>query len=488
MKSFLVLTLILAPLASAADLTYEQSSDPALVERCFLAPSDYAKLNTSRISKAVVSNEVLEADATEVKPTINNLLYGQLFDANGDPWGGKTVRIIWEFEGTEKSLTTKTFTLDDARLFGDISFIGYYFFSRNRVGNAEYRVEVVEEIELFVTPVNATPPVNVTQQPLPKPRPVQQKLPPPEKNIFVEFFNKYWRILLTVFGVFFLFVLYQWRFKKAFDKILFRPPKLGRSITLLNKKLTRTFMQNEFPTLSIDASIRDLLAKVVHEDYCIIEKEGQFRGLITAEDLLEPMYKNEENTVANLLQHPRTLTPGTPFGEAALLGTEYRVLPVVKNNVVVGVVTRHQLLTMYDELFSLNPSGVKKVTKLQRAITQAVTISPQDTVETLIERMISEDTSTVVILEEKPSALVTEIHVLEELMDYRDTLHKMTVSSFGGRLTTIEATASLLDANRIMLDGRLRALPVVHKGALVGILTQRSAIHELQAALKDISV
>ena len=61
----------------------------------------------------------------------------------------------------------------------------------------------------------------------------------------------------------------------------------------------------------------------------------------------------------------------------------------------------------------------------------------------------------------------------------------MQVSSFGGRLTTVEASASLLDANRLMLDGHLRAIPVTHKGVLVGVLTQRSAIHELQAALKD---
>lgn len=478
---YVFLLLLLLPLVQAVPFTYEVTDNPNLLNKCFYEP-----VNFDRYSNTINPNIVRSEEEGEDVP--DGLEYGQLLNDDDEPWGGVTVRILWSFEGEERFFTTTTLTREAASAFGDESFEGYYFFNRARIGGATYRVEVVEETPVATAPVNDAP---VAPEPVSEPvsqgvvSSEERNILPPEPRPFLDFLNKYVGIILSVLFVLTLIALYQWRFKKTIGAFLFRPPRFTRSVARLHKQQTKTFMLTDLPRIDVEASLRDLLSIIVRETYCLVEKEGHFLGLVTAEDLLEPLYRGHNRKIRDLLRHPTTLTPSSPFSRAAMLGTEYRVLPVVKNGVVVGVVMRQQLLAMYDELFSLNPSSVKRVAKLQHAITQAVTISPYDSVEKLIERMITEDTSTVVITEDKPQAIVTELHVLEELMDYRDTLSEMTVSSFGGRLSTVEATASLLDANRILLDAHLRALPVTHKGGLVGVLTQRVVLNELLAALKD---
>ena len=66
---------------------------------------------------------------------------------------------------------------------------------------------------------------------------------------------------------------------------------------------------------------------------------------------------------------------------------------------------------------------------------QAATIKPGSSVKDVVEKMISADVSMLVVADDKPQSLVMEKDVVQELMDYRDTLALIKIDVFGSRKT-----------------------------------------------------
>ena len=118
-------------------------------------------------------------------------------------------------------------------------------------------------------------------------------------------------------------------------------------------------MDAEFVKLDADTSIRDAVEILWRKRLfgaCVVDKKGKLVGIMAEKECLRIYYQAfeannprllEEKTVADIVPADFKTVPSTMglFDVAQiLLGNEFRRLPVVDNGVLVGQVTRRDLV------------------------------------------------------------------------------------------------------------------------------------------------
>lgn len=108
-------------------------------------------------------------------------------------------------------------------------------------------------------------------------------------------------------------------------------------------------------------------------------------------------------------------------------------------------------------------------------MTKAVkTIDADRSFEDSLRIMGASDIGCVVVVEkETPVGVLTERDVLRKAAEGPERLSLAMKDVMSKPLVTIQSTATIWDAIELMNDNKIRHLPVVDKGKLVGILTQR---------------
>ncbi|MFN4132922.1 MAG: cyclic nucleotide-binding/CBS domain-containing protein [Candidatus Hadarchaeales archaeon] len=117
---------------------------------------------------------------------------------------------------------------------------------------------------------------------------------------------------------------------------------------------------------------------------------------------------------------------------------------------------------------------MKKVVSIKEAMTAKVlTIGPNATVATAAKKMAENSVGSIVVVEgKKPIGILTERDLLMKVVSTDAKPSKVLVKKvMSSPLTTIGPDSDVVEAARIMARNRIRRLPVVDKGKLIGIVT-----------------
>lgn len=106
-----------------------------------------------------------------------------------------------------------------------------------------------------------------------------------------------------------------------------------------------------------------------------------------------------------------------------------------------------------------------------------ITISPKDTVKRACEIMAKHDLSGVTIMDKgKVIGMLTQGDLVPMIANGGDP-SKITVKKImGAKLVTISPDADVSRAAQIMVNNKVKRLPVLKKGKLVGVITQTDII------------
>jgi len=176
-----------------------------------------------------------------------------------------------------------------------------------------------------------------------------------------------------------------------------------------------------------------------------------------------------------------TVTPETSLTEARKIIDEkkIRALPVTKNGKLVGIITKRGLLR-FDLTILENDSWNQGMEVKQQSVGEVMTLKPITlTPETLIPKAAR------IMLENKITALpVVEDSELVGILTNSDLL-RFILAEFPGLqkdlrvrdymtdgVVTIDEETTLLESHRLMGTKRIRSLPVMRDGALVGLVTR----------------
>ncbi|MBE0515978.1 MAG: CBS domain-containing protein [Methanophagales archaeon] len=245
----------------------------------------------------------------------------------------------------------------------------------------------------------------------------------------------------------------------------------------------------------------------------VITSEGKPAGIITERDLaLKVLLKNKrasEVKAKEIMSFPLITTgPETSVEEACELVAEKGVkrLPVVENDVLIGIVSIRNILTkkpryvkrFYPEvrvLASRCKQAVRLVVpyflfrtekrseigelKVREIMTRPVIAEDEETLVTTIAKDMNElgIGSIVITRKGKPSGIITERDLaLKVLLKDRKASEVNAKEIMAFPLVTIEPEASVDEVCKLAVKKRIKRLPVVENGSLVGIVSIRDLL------------
>lgn len=120
-------------------------------------------------------------------------------------------------------------------------------------------------------------------------------------------------------------------------------------------------------------------------------------------------------------------------------------------------------------------TGVKTSDLMRRSV---ITVNPADTAEKALKYMVELDIGSVIVVESrKPIGIVTDSNLLERVFYKNKDPRKTKIKDIMSHpIRTIEADSDLSEASRIMRDLRIKRLPVVANGKMLGIITETDII------------
>ncbi|HYX79977.1 MAG TPA: CBS domain-containing protein [Actinomycetota bacterium] len=116
---------------------------------------------------------------------------------------------------------------------------------------------------------------------------------------------------------------------------------------------------------------------------------------------------------------------------------------------------------------------------------EVVTVGPDDPVETAIRAMLDHDIGAVVVARDgEPLGLFTERDVTRRVLDGEDLLHRPVSEVMSAPAVTVAADTEVVEIFKLMNDRRIRRLPIVEDGKLVGIVTERDLLRWVDAVAR----
>ena len=104
----------------------------------------------------------------------------------------------------------------------------------------------------------------------------------------------------------------------------------------------------------------------------------------------------------------------------------------------------------------------------------AVTLPPSKKTIDALDAMVEKDIGAVVVVESgKITGIITERDIVREITKSFDYLERKLLETSKRSVITVEPKTPLWEAFALMLKNKIRRLPVVKNGKLVGIVTER---------------
>lgn len=187
-------------------------------------------------------------------------------------------------------------------------------------------------------------------------------------------------------------------------------------------------------------------------------------------------------TVKNWMSSPVvTVTPETNLTEARRVMDErkIRAIPVVKDGNLIGIVTRRGLLRL--DLSQLDASTLyshvapDKVTVGEIMTLKPITVTPSSLIPKAARIMLENKITALPVMEDdKMVGILTNSDLMRFILaEYPGLKKRIPVSHYmTDEVVTVDEDTSLLEAHRLMGTKRIRFLPVIRDGQMVGVVTR----------------
>jgi CBS domain-containing protein len=115
-----------------------------------------------------------------------------------------------------------------------------------------------------------------------------------------------------------------------------------------------------------------------------------------------------------------------------------------------------------------------------------LTVGPDDTVEAALRTMIDHDVGAVVVARDgEPLGVFTERDVTRRVLEGGDLLSRPVSEVMSAPAVTAEPDMEVVEIFQMMTGRRIRRLPIVQDGKLVGIVTERDLLRWVDGVAHD---
>lgn len=117
---------------------------------------------------------------------------------------------------------------------------------------------------------------------------------------------------------------------------------------------------------------------------------------------------------------------------------------------------------------------------------EVVTVAPGDPVERAVRSMLEHDIGSVVVAEGRaPVGIFTERDLTRRILDDPNLLSRPVEEVMSSPVVSTPSSAEVVEVFGLMDEHRVRRVPVVDGGELVGIVTERDLLHWVGQVAKE---
>ncbi|MBQ8179265.1 MAG: CBS domain-containing protein, partial [Candidatus Methanomethylophilaceae archaeon] len=251
-------------------------------------------------------------------------------------------------------------------------------------------------------------------------------------------------------------------------------------------------MSDDFPTVSIDDRVSDVLAVMKaanYQDVPVLDG-GEFVGMVSYASILRKKSVTLDAKVRNFVRNLPAVDKGMEITKIAelMVSNNCRQLPIVNGKKVVGIIERNRLVEVARGIRALKEI---KVWEIMSNPVESVRVN--DLMDDALELMIREDYRTIPVVNDANN--VVGIVGMREIIDNnwkkenktigdleKSARSQITVESIATTsAVTIPWDADLSEAVDLMVDNRFSTLPVLEGKDLVGIVTEFDVLELISA-------
>ena len=248
----------------------------------------------------------------------------------------------------------------------------------------------------------------------------------------------------------------------------------------------QSIMSTEFPTVSSDDRIADVLAVMKdskYQDVPVVDG-GEFVGMVSYASILRKKSVTLDAKVKGLVKNLPTVTADMEITKIAemMVSTNCRQLPVLTGKKVTGIIQRNRLIEIVRDIKALKEI---KVWEIMSNPVESVRVN--DLMDDALELMIREDYRTIPVINETNE--VVGIVGMREIIDNNwkkdnktiGDLEKSARSQITVESIALTSVKTISWDDDIMVENKISTLPVIEGKELVGVLTEYDVIELLSA-------
>ncbi|MFC2153890.1 CBS domain-containing protein [Candidatus Altiarchaeota archaeon] len=254
------------------------------------------------------------------------------------------------------------------------------------------------------------------------------------------------------------------------------------------QKKCETIMSPAVLKIDEDKSVFEAASLLAREKKTsvIAVKEGKITGIASERDFLSRLVaegKSPEKTKIKDIITPSlvTVSTETSIAEVGRLMREHRCrrLPVTRGGEIVGIITQDDLVNALSGIWRKVESIMSK---------KAASVRPDQELTSAAKKMRDESIGQVIVTEEDTVVgILTETDFISKVLAKKRNPKQLKVKDvMSSPVVSVEPEFPIFKASQLMRERRIRRLPVISKGRLMGILTQDDIANAIKSVVLQI--
>ncbi len=257
-----------------------------------------------------------------------------------------------------------------------------------------------------------------------------------------------------------------------------------------NPILVRELMVRDVYTVSKHEKAIDAAQKMVKHDIggIIVAEKGRPIGVLTERDFMRE-FSAKGKAAGNVLvmdimtKSPITVGPEKDIYEIARIMLRRRIkrLPVVSKGKLVGKISQTDLIDKLDDIRVVKPIVDRPFLTKELMVKDVITVGKKEGVMDAAKKMMSHDIGSIIVKEKnQPIGILTERDLMREFSAKDKSTEKRAVKdAMTSDLICVTPITSISKVIEIMTKHKIKRIPVVDNGKLVGKINQTDLVRHL---------
>lgn len=221
----------------------------------------------------------------------------------------------------------------------------------------------------------------------------------------------------------------------------------------------------------------------------LVMQEGRALGILMRRTVVREVAAGRDPRsihVRELVRPVQSVSPGASMRAVLRIAVRQAATPVRRGSAITGVLSRSEFLRQVVEMLSRRQFRPGEIPSASQArVYNYLTADGSQPMGTLVEKMVQETADCILVMDDAHvTGIITDRDILKEYLRSPSGLRSALAEHIMCKgVLTVQSADTALQAARELVASGVRRAPVLYKGKVVGIVTERSLLVALDRLL-----